>query len=82
MKPVRALTARGINLISENQPMQLDMFHDSERRDKIKRVDIAEDEIRRRYGGYRAICAAYLMGDLKMVQDKCETVIMPNFMYQ
>ena len=81
MKPVRALTVRGINLISENQPVQLDMFYDSERREKMKRVDIAVDEIRRRYG-YRAICAASLMGDLKMAQDKCETVIMPKYMYQ
>jgi len=81
MKPVRALTVTGINLISENQPVQLDLFHDSERREKIKRADMAVDDIRRRFG-YRAIRAASLMGDLKMAQDKCESVIMPNIMYQ
>ena len=81
LKPVRALSVRGINLISENQPVQLDLFHDSERREKMKRVDIAVDDIRRRFG-YGAFRAASLMGDLKMAQDKCETVIMPNFMYQ
>ena len=59
----------------------LDLFHDSERREKTKRLAHTIDDIRRRYG-YQAICAASLMGDLKMAQDKCETVVMPNFMYQ
>jgi len=81
LKPVRALAVKGINLVSENRPVQLDLFHDAERREKMKQVDIAVDAIRQRFG-YRAIRAASLMGDLKMAQDKCETVIMPNFMYQ
>ena len=80
-KPVRALTVCGINLVSENQPVQLDLFNNSARQEKWRRLDAAVDEIRRRFG-YRAIHAASLMGDLKMAQDKCETVIMPNFMYQ
>ena len=81
LKPVHALAIKGINLVSENQPVQLDLFDDAERREKMKRVDIAVDTIRQRFG-YRAIYAASLMGDLKMAQDKCETVIMPNYMYQ
>ena len=81
MKPVRALAVVGINLISDNQPVQLDMFNVSARHEKWRNVDNAVDEIRRRFG-YRAIRAASLMGDLKMAQDKCESVIMPNIMYQ
>jgi DNA polymerase-4 len=81
IKPVRALTVRGINLISENQPVQLDVFNDYARREKTGRMDMAVDEIRRRFG-YNAIRAASLMGNLLMAQDKCETVIMPNVMYQ
>ena len=80
-KPVRALTIRGINLMPLNRPVQLDMFCDVERREKRKALDDCVDDIRRRFGN-RAIYAASLMGDLKMAQDKCETVLMPGLMYQ
>jgi len=79
-KPVRALTVRGINLAPENQPVQLDMFNDAVRRERRKSLDDAVDKIRQRFG-YRSICAASLMGDLKMAQDKCETVTMPSMMH-
>jgi len=81
MKTVRALTIRGINLIGEKQPVQLDLFCDYARREKRMALDDAVDEIRRRFG-YHSIFAASLMGDLKMAQDKCETVLMPGLMYQ
>jgi len=81
IKPVRALTVRGINLVSDNLPVQLDLFDNTARRDKTRKLDTAVDEIRRRFG-YGSIYAASLMGDKKMAQDKCETVIMPSVMYQ
>ncbi len=81
LKPVRALTIRGINLIPGNTPVQTDLFSDYESRDKRRALDDVVDEIRRRFG-YRSICAASLMGDLKMAQDRCETVMMPGIMYQ
>ena len=80
-KPVRALTIRGINLIPEKQPVQLDIFNDARKREKQKALDDCVDTIRRRFG-YRSIFAASLMGDLHMAQDKCETVTMPGIMYQ
>ena len=80
LKPVRALTVRGINLVPEKRPVQLDMFDDVEKRERRKALDDAIDEIRRRFG-YRAICPASLLGDLRMAQDKCETVTMPGLMY-
>jgi len=80
-KPVRALTIRGINLSSEHQPIQLDIFSDVERRERRRALDDCVDDIRRRFGN-RAIYAASLMGDLQMAQDKCETVMMPGLMYQ
>jgi len=80
-KPVRALTIRGINLTSEHQPVQLDVFCDAERRERRRALDDCVDDIRRRFGN-RAIYAASLMGDLQMAQDKCETVLMPGLMYQ
>ncbi len=80
-KPVRALTIRGINLTSEHQPVQLDIFSDAERRERRRALDDCVDDIRRRFGN-KAIYAASLMGDLQMAQDKCETVMMPGLMYQ
>ncbi len=79
-KPVRALTVRGINLVSERQPVQLDLFNDEARREKRNALEEAIEEIRRRFG-YSAICAASLIGDLKMAQDNCESVTMPGNMY-
>lgn len=81
MKPVRALTIRGINLSPANQPVQLDFFNNVQQREKQRALEDAIDEIRRRFG-QRSIVAASLMGDLKMAQDKCETVVMPGLMYR
>lgn len=80
-KPVRALTIRGINLIPINQPLQLDLFNDAERREKRRALDNAVDDLRSRFG-YRTLCAASLLGENKLAQDKCETVLMPGMMYK
>lgn len=80
-KPVRALTIRGINLIPINQPLQLDIFNDAERREKRRALDNAVDDLRSRFG-YHTLCAASLMGENKLAQDKCETVLMPGIMYR
>ncbi len=80
-KSVRALTIRGINLASEHQPLQLDLFSNAEHRERRRALDDCIDDLRRRFGN-RAIYAASLMGDLHMAQDKCETVMMPSPMYQ
>ncbi|MBP3452188.1 MAG: DNA polymerase IV [Clostridia bacterium] len=80
-KPVRALTIRGINLIPINQPLQLDIFNDAERREKRRALDNAVDDLRSRFG-YRTLCAASLLGENKLAQDKCETVLMPGMMYR
>ena len=79
--PVRALTIRGINPISESAPVQLDIFNDYVPRRKQKDLDDTIDDIRRRFGN-RAIFNACLMGDLHMANDRCETVPMPSPMYQ
>ena len=81
LKPVRALTVRAINLVPDSQPVQLDLFQDHVRRERRKTLDDTIDAIRSRFGN-RSIYAASLMGDLKMAQDKCETVMMPSLMYQ
>ena len=80
-KPVRALTIRGINLIPVKQPLQLDIFNDAERRERSRALEDTVDDLRGRFG-YKSICAASLMGDCQLAQDKCETVLMPGMMYR
>ena len=80
-KPVRALTIRGINLIPVDQPLQLDIFCDAERRERRRALENAVDDLRGRFG-YKTICAASLLGDNQLAKDKCETVLMPGQMYQ
>ena len=79
-KPVRAITIRGINLVSERQPLQLDVFCDYQRRERRRTLDDTIDDIRHRYGP-GAIFSASLMGDRKLAQDKCDLVMMPGMMY-
>ena len=80
-KPVRALTIRGINLLPIHQPLQLDLFNDAERRERRRLLDNCVDDLRSRFG-YGTICAASLMGENTLAQDKCELVIMPGMMYR
>lgn len=79
-KPVRAITIRGINLVTERQPLQLDVFCDYQRRERRRTLDDTIDDIRHRYG-QGAIFSASLMGDRKLAQDKCDLVMMPGMMY-
>lgn len=80
-KPVRAITIRGIDLISQKEAEQLSMFVDHQKRDRRIRLEDAVEDIRRRFGK-RAISYACLMGDLKIPDDGRQSVIMPGLMYQ
>ena len=62
---VRAVTVRAINLIPAQAPMQISLFNDEERREKLLNIEKSIDEIRRRFG-YDSITYATLMGNLKM----------------
>lgn len=42
----------------------------------------AESKNGRSRFGYHTLCAASLMGENKLAQDKCETVLMPGLMYK
>jgi len=79
--PVRAITIRGIDLISKKEVEQLSMFIDHQKRDRRIRLEDAVEDIRRRFGK-RAISYACLMGDLKIPDDGRHTVTMPGLMYQ
>ena len=80
LKPVRAITVTGINLVSSNQNMQIDMFGDAQKRMRRQKLDDCIDEIRGRFGK-NAIYSASLMGDLHMPGDDRHLVHMPGMMY-
>lgn len=79
--PVRAVCVRAINLVPQGQPEQLDLFTDVTYLDKMNKLDLAIEEIRRRFGK-RAVYSACLMGDLKMPGDGRCSVTMPGMMYR
>lgn len=77
--PVRAVCVRAINLVPQGQPEQIDLFTDVSYLDRLNKLDLAIEEIRRRFGK-RAVYSACLMGDLKMPGDGRELVVMPGMM--
>ena len=80
LRPVRAITVTGINLVSSNQNMQIDMFGDAQKRMRRQKLDDCIDEIRGRFGK-NAIYSASLMGDLHLPGDDRHLVHMPGIMY-
>ena len=79
--PVRAVTIRGIDLVSQSQCEQLSLFFDHTKHDKRMMLQNAIEDIRRRFGK-RSIYNAILMGELKMPSDGRDLVRMPGLMYQ
>lgn len=61
--PIRSLGVRASELVLDDIPVQLDLFHDQEKREKLEKMDRAVDEIRRRFGYFSIQRAA-------MYQDK------------
>ena len=76
--PIRSLGVRGAQLVTEDIPVQLSLFHDERKREKLERMDRAVDEIRRRYGYFsirRAI--AYRDCILSELDAKGDHVVHP-----
>lgn len=51
-KPIRSIGVRVADLMTDTVPVQLDLFNNQERRERQHKMDIAVDEIRRRFGYY------------------------------
>lgn len=51
-KPIRSIGVRVADLMTDTVPVQLDLFNNQERRDRQHKMDLAVDEIRRRFGYY------------------------------
>ena len=80
-EPVRAVTVRGIDLIHESTPTQLDMFMTEEQRQKRAQAERSIFDIRRRFGDH-AVQSACLLGDLHMPNDGRDEVVMPGLMFR
>lgn len=73
---IRAVTVRAINLVPAQAPMQISLFNDEVKREKMLNIEKSIDEIRRRFG-YDAITYATLMGNLKMPDNRNINLTMP-----
>ena len=51
-KPIRSVGVRGADLVNDNYMEQLDLFCDFQMREKQMKMDVAVDDIRRRFGFY------------------------------
>ena len=76
--PVRAITVRAINLVSEEKPEQLNLFADTYKAERTKTLDSCLDDLQRRFGK-KAVYPAALMGDLK-IPNREHDIIMPGTM--
>lgn len=79
--PIRSITIRAVDLISASMPQQLDLFGDHEKRKRNDNLEIAIEDIQRRFGR-DAIRLASSMNRLKVQKDKShEQLTMPAAMY-
>lgn len=51
-KPIRSIGVRVADLMTDTVPVQLDLFNNQKRRERQHKMDLAVDEIRRRFGYY------------------------------
>jgi DNA polymerase-4 len=49
-RPIRSIGVRGSELVAAGGNIQLTIFEDEEKREKLERLEVAVDDIRRRYG--------------------------------
>ena len=49
-KPIRSIGVRGADLVTGDYWEQIDLFDDVEQREKMRKMDTAVDEVRRRFG--------------------------------
>lgn len=60
--PIRSLGIRGADLVTDDIPIQMDLFMNEQRREKQEKLDACVDEIRRRFG-YFSIQRAFMLQD-------------------
>lgn len=81
-EPVRAVAIRTDHLVPDRVPRETDLFHMDriQKAEKLERLDVTLDEIRRRFGK-GAIKPACMLADLKMPTDGRDQIRLPGHMY-
>lgn len=77
-KPLRSIAVKAIDLLPATTPLQLTMFEDAEKRERMESLERTVDDIRRRFGHY-AICRAAVITDstLTNINPKDDHVVHP-----
>lgn len=78
---VRAVTVRAIQLVSENTPIQTDLFSDFSRHERQEKIDRTVLDIRRRYGK-NGIFNACLLMEKNIPDYKPDPAVLPGMMYK
>lgn len=78
-KPIRSIGIRGADLVNDNYWEQMDLFHDAQMREKMRKMDVAVDDIRRRFG-YGSIQRGLMLEDaaLSALNAKEEHTVHPH----
>lgn len=75
---IRSVTVQAINLVPQDTPRQIGLFMDTEKMDKMERLDRCIEEIRQRFGK-NSIRNGILFQNIKMPSEKAE-ITMPTGM--
>ena len=75
---IRSVTVQAINLVPQDTPRQIGLFMDTEKMDKMERLDRGIEEIRQRFGK-NSIRNGILFQNIKMPSEKAE-ITMPTGM--
>jgi hypothetical protein len=80
-KPLRSLGVRGCHLVPKDANIQLDLFTDQSRRERLETLEYAMDDLRRRYG-YQIVQRGILFEDRKLtgINPKEHTIHPINFL--
>ncbi|MBR0236061.1 MAG: DNA polymerase IV [Clostridia bacterium] len=73
-KPIRSVTVRAINLVSSDEPEQIDLFLDTKRHEREKNLDRAIENIRSRFGS-GIVSYAILLDNPKMPKHHTNMVM-------
>ena len=78
LKPIRSIGVRGTGLVPADSCVQLSLYTDDVRRQKLERLDLAVDEIRHRYG-YMSLQRALIYTDplLSRINPKDDHTVHP-----
>lgn len=74
---IRSITVRAIDLIPVDTPLQLDLFNDRTKLDKMETIDSVVDTIRQRFGK-TAVCNASLLMLNSLPVEKSKDIRMPT----